>query len=88
MVRSLFRFDHASDNVVGVSFNPDTGFLYALLKDDDSTVTDRLYIIDPTDGSLVQDVGLVKGTVGGVVYKAVRCEEMEFITGGRLLVSR
>ncbi len=61
------HFDDSSDNITGLSFNPLTGDLYALFRDDNKCTADRLVVIDKADGSLVSDLGRITGlcnTVG------------------------
>ena len=56
--------DSSSDNVSGLSIDPLTGDLVALLKDynnGNNTVHDKLYKISKTDGSLVQLIGAITG---------------------------
>lgn len=54
-------FNNYRDNITGLSFDPITGDMYALLRDNGSRVADHLLIIDPTTGNVLSDVGVMTG---------------------------
>ncbi len=80
-------FDHSSDNVSGLSIDPQTGELVALLKNytsgGSSSAVDKLYVISKTDGSLVREIGSIEG-LGEVSRKA---EDIEHAPDGSLYVT-
>lgn len=69
--------DHNEDNISGLSIDPSNGKLVALLKDYDSSgnlITDKLYVISKTDGSLVDTIG----SITGLQEQSDRAEDIEF----------
>ncbi|MDJ0898736.1 MAG: hypothetical protein QNJ55_07985 [Xenococcus sp. MO_188.B8] len=75
-----------SDNVSGLSIDPLTGDLVALLKDynnGNNTVHDKLYKISKTDGSLVQLIG----SINGLGEQSRQAEDIEHAPDGTLYVT-
>lgn len=69
--------DHKSDNISGLSIDPDTEELVALLKDYDSEgnlVADKLYVIGKTNGDLIDTIG----SITGLQEQSDRAEDIEF----------
>ena len=74
------------DNVSGLSIDPLTGNLVALLKDynnGNNTVHDKLYKISKTDGSLVELIG----SINGLGEQSRKAEDIEHAPDGRLFVT-
>ena len=75
-----------SDNVSGLSIDPLTGDLVALLKDynnGDNTVHDKLYKISKTDGGLIELIG----SINGLGEQSLDAEDIEHAPDGRLFVT-
>ncbi len=75
------------DNVSGLSINPITGDLVALLKDysnGSNQVADKLYIINKSNGALVQQIGT--GIIG-LGEESSRAEDIEHAPDGTLFVT-
>ncbi len=76
------------DNISGLSINPITGDLVALLKDyengNSTQLPDKLYIIDKTNGAVVQQIGT--GIVG-LGEESRRAEDIEHAPDGTLFVT-
>lgn len=78
--------DSDSDNVSGLSIDPISGDLVALLKDYDSSdegVEDKLYVISKDDGSLTQSIG----EITGLGERSSRGEDLEHAPDGSLYVT-
>jgi hypothetical protein len=60
-VPSGHPFGDSNDNISGLAFDPKSGKLYALYRNNGDSVTDRLLVIDKTTGALIQDIGEIKG---------------------------
>ena len=90
-------FNASNDNVSGLSIDPVTGELVALLKnydpdgDDENNKednkNDRLYVISKTDGSLVREIGEIKGNIEGKKQKSRSAEDIEHAPDGTLYVT-
>ncbi|ELS05000.1 hypothetical protein Xen7305DRAFT_00047380 [Xenococcus sp. PCC 7305] len=86
--------DSSRDNVSGLSIDPLTGDLIALLKDynnGDQTVHDKLYKISKSDGSVsnVDSNGTPQaiGTIQGLGEESSKAEDIEHAPDGRLFVT-
>ncbi len=77
------RFDDSNDNITGLSFSPGAGVLYALLRDNHDSTTDRLFIINPNTGAVITDIG----TISGLGEKVESGEDMAFDDWGNLYVT-
>ena len=78
--------DSGDDNVSGLSIDPLTGDLVALLKDynnGDNPVHDKLYKISKSDGSLVQLIGAITG----LSEHSLDAEDIEHAPDGTLYVT-
>ena len=75
--------NHSSDNVSGLSIDPISSNLVALLKDNGSSLEDRLYVISKTDGSLIQDIGKIEGQN----EESKNAEDIEHAPDGTLYVT-
>ncbi len=78
--------DSSDDNVSGLSIDPLTGDLVALLKDynnGNNTVDDKLYKISKTDGSVVQLIG----SINGLGEQSHSAEDIEYAPDGTLYVT-
>ena len=77
------NYNSSSDNISGLSIDPITGKLVALLKNNGSRKTDQLYTINKTDGGLVDSIGTIQGL--GETSKSA--EDLEFDNEGNLYVT-
>lgn len=80
-------FDSYADNVTGLSIDPLSGDLVAGLKNYNSSnerVTDQLYVISKTDGSVVRFIG----TISGLGEQSHRLEDIEHAPDGSLYVTQ
>ncbi|MDP6544321.1 MAG: PEP-CTERM sorting domain-containing protein [Phycisphaerae bacterium] len=77
------RFDSSSDNITGLSFSPGAGVLYALLRDNHDSTTDRLFTINPNTGVVITDIG----TISGLGEEVESGEDMAFDDWGNLYVT-
>ena len=78
--------DSVHDNVSGLSIDPLTGDLVALLKDFDSSnssVNDKLYKISKTDGNVVQLIG----SISGLSENSSSAEDIEHSPDGTVYVT-
>ena len=80
-------FDSSSDNVSGLSIDPLTGELVAVLKNytsgGSSSAPDKLYVISKTDGSLVRTIGSIEG----LGEQSSKAEDIEHAPDGSLYVT-
>ena len=80
------NFNNRKDNVSGLSINPSNGELVAILKNFKSNgdnTTDKLYVIDKDNGSLVREVGDVRGSS----ERSTLAEDLEHAPDGTLYVT-
>ena len=81
------NFNSSSDNVSGLSIDPNTGELVALLKNytsgGSSSAADELYVISKTDGSEVRKIGSIKG----LGKESTKAEDIEHAPDGSLYVT-
>ena len=75
----------SGDNISGLSIQPGTGRLYALFKFRSAVPadTDRLLIIDKSNGALIADLG----EIVGVGERAGSAEDIEFDSAGNLYLT-
>ena len=88
VIGNVSLYDDGGDNISGLSIDPTTGSLFALLKNDapdqnSRKIVDLLFEIDKADGSLIGSTNQIQGS-GEVANKA---EDMEFDTNGNLYVT-
>ncbi|MGB5632940.1 MAG: SdiA-regulated domain-containing protein, partial [Waterburya sp.] len=77
------NFDSSSDNLSGLSIDPNTGQLVALLKNNGSSATDKLYVISKVDGSVIQEIG----NITGLGESSTNAEDIEHAPDGNLYVT-
>ncbi len=77
------NFDSSSDNVSGLSIDPNTGQLVALLKNNGSSATDKLYVISKVDGSVIEEIG----NITGLGESSTNAEDIEHAPDGNLYVT-
>ncbi len=78
--------DSSEDNISGLSIDPLTGDLVALLKDfnnEDNAVDDKLYKISKTDGSFLQLIG----AISNLSENSSSAEDIEHSPDGTLYVT-
>ena len=77
--------DDPDDNVSGLSIDPSTGELVAVLKDytDGAPVVDKLYVISKTNASLVREIG----SITGLGEESTIVEDIEHAPNGSLYVT-
>lgn len=69
--------------ITGLAFHPDTGDLYALLRNDEHSGGDHLLVIDKTDGSMIVDLGVI----AGISERVDSGEDLVFDPSGNLYVT-
>ena len=77
------NFDNSDDNVSGLSIDPNTGNLVALLKNDGWSQTDKLYVISKVDGSVLSEIG----NITGLGESSTNAEDIEHAPDGTLYVT-
>lgn len=77
-------FNHAEDNITGLSFDQN-GALFALLRNNDANDVDRLVVIDRNNGSVVENRGDIFSSLLG--ESATSAEDMVFDAAGNLYVT-
>ena len=87
-IGDLSLYDDDADNISGLSIDPISGGLFALLKNDapgesSKDIVDLLFEINKSDGSVIGSTKQIQGS-GAVANKA---EDMEFDTSGNLYVT-
>lgn len=76
-------FDDKGDNVTGLSFDPISGNLFMLFRDNGHSTVDRLMIIDELTGDLISDLG----QIGGLGETSDAGEDLVFDPFGNLYVT-
>ena len=77
------NFDNNNDNVSGLSIDPNTGQLIALLKNNGGSATDKLYIISKSSGNVIKDIGAITG----LGASSSNAEDIEHAPDGTLYVT-
>ena len=77
------NFDNNNDNVSGLSIDPKTGQLIALLKNNGGSATDKLYIISKSSGNVIEDIGAITG----LGASSTNAEDIEHAPDGTLYVT-